>query len=86
MIGVNPTYWDKIMEQESPVTKEQIANMIISELLEKWPETAVLFKKHNMACLGCVVAPFYSVDDAISIYGLARDPFLNELVLLCGSS
>ena len=72
------------MQQETAITKEQIAETLISELLEKWPATAVIFQKHNMACVGCVVAPFYSIEVAISIYGLEREPFLNELALAIG--
>ncbi|MCA9942936.1 MAG: DUF1858 domain-containing protein [Ardenticatenaceae bacterium] len=67
------------MENNSPVKSEQIAEMIISDVLERWPETAVVFQKYNMACVGCVVAPFYDIEAAISIYGLARETFLAEL-------
>ena len=68
-----------IMAQKSPVTSEQIAEMIISDVLARWPETAVIFQKYNMACVGCVVAPFYTIEVAISIYRLDRDQFLQEL-------
>ncbi len=67
------------MAQKSPMTSEQIAKMIISDVLERWPETAVVFQENNMACVGCVVAPFYSIEAAISIYHLDRDRFLQEL-------
>ncbi len=67
------------MAQKSPVTSEQIAEMIISDVLARWPETAVIFQKYNMACVGCVVAPFYTIEVAISIYRLDRDQFLQEL-------
>lgn len=67
------------MKNNSPVTTEQIAEMNISIFLERWPETAVIFQKYNMACVGCVVAPFYSIEAAISIYQLDRDQFLQDL-------
>lgn len=67
------------MDNSSPIKSEQIAEMIISDVLERWPETAVVFHKHNMACVGCVVAPFYSIEAAISIYHLDREQFLQEL-------
>ena len=70
------------MTEKSAITTEQVAETTVSDLLAQWPETAVLFKKYNMACVGCVVAPFYSVDDAIAIYGLAREEFLNGLLEL----
>ena len=58
---------------------EQIANETVEDLLKKWPETADVFNRYGMACVGCVVAPFYSVGDAIEIYHLDRDEFLNAL-------
>ena len=67
------------MDNNSPIKTEQIAEMIISDVLERWPETAVIFHKYNMACVGCVVAPFYSIEAAISIYRLDRDQFLQDL-------
>lgn len=72
------------MENESSITADRIAEMIIADLLERWPETAVVFNKYNMACIGCVVAPFYTIEAAISIYGLNRQQFLNELAQMIG--
>ena len=69
----------KKMENNLRITAEQIADMIISDVLERWPETAVVFHKYNMACVGCVVAPFYTIEAAISIYSLNRDQFLQDL-------
>lgn len=69
-----------MMDNNSPVESEQIAEMIISDVLERWPKTAVVFHKYNMACVGCVVAPFYDIEAAIDIYRLDREQFLQELV------
>ena len=68
-----------MMKNSSTVKTEQIAEMIISDVLERWPETAVIFHKYNMACVGCVMAPFYDIEAAIEIYRLDRDQFLQEL-------
>jgi hybrid cluster-associated redox disulfide protein len=73
-----------MMDNNSPIKTEKIAEMIISDVLERWPETAVIFQKYNMACVGCVVAPFYSIDAAISIYHLDREQFLAELAQVVG--
>jgi len=58
---------------------EQIANETVENLLNRWPKTADVFRRYGMACVGCAVAPFYSVGDAIEIYNLSRDEFLNEI-------
>ncbi len=65
---------------------EQIANETVQNLLNRWPETADVFHRYGMACVGCAVAPFYSVGDAIDIYNLSRDEFLNEIIKVIGSS
>ena len=59
---------------------EQIENETVEDLLKKWPETADVFNRYGMACVGCVVAPFYSVGNAIEIYNLDRDEFLDALL------
>lgn len=62
------------------MTKETVIKLTIEELLHRWPQTAELFQDYQMACVGCVMAPFYSVLDAISIYDLDEEPFLNDLM------
>lgn len=65
----------------------EIGELTITELLARWPETAVVFHHHHMACVGCAVAPFYTVADAAAIYDLPVEPFLTELqrVIINGS-
>ena len=60
--------------------QEQIANETVENLLNRWPETAEVFHRHGMACVGCAVAPFYSVADAINTYHISHAEFLNELL------
>jgi hybrid cluster-associated redox disulfide protein len=57
----------------------QLAEMKISEVLAQWPATADVFHKHAMACVGCVVAPFYTIADAASVYSLPEETFIAEL-------
>lgn len=57
----------------------QLAEMKISEVLEQWPATAEVFHRHAMACVGCVVAPFYTIADAASVYSLPQETFIAEL-------
>jgi hybrid cluster-associated redox disulfide protein len=58
---------------------EILAEMTIEALLRRWPETAVVFHKHNMACAGCAVAPFYTAADAAQVYGLPPEELLTEI-------
>ena len=61
---------------------ETLAKTTLEELFQRWPETAVVFQRHQMACVGCVVAPFYTVADAANVYGLDEAAFLEELAPL----
>lgn len=56
-----------------------LAEMIITDALGRWPETAAVFHKHNMSCVGCAVAPFFTIADAASVYRIPLEPFLEEL-------
>lgn len=54
-------------------------DMLITEVLKRWPQTVEVFHRHNMACVGCPVAPYYSIQDAATVYGLSPAVFLAEL-------
>lgn len=58
---------------------ETLARMSISDVLERWPATADVFHANAMACVGCAVAPFYTISDAILVYNLPGERFLAEL-------
>ena len=61
-------------------TPEALGEMIITDVLERWPNTADVFHNHAMACVGCAVAPFYTINDAALVYRLPVDDFLAELL------
>lgn len=52
----------------------------ISDLLRDYPQAIPVFFKHRMACVGCSMSAFETIESAASIYGLAPDAFLNEVV------
>lgn len=55
------------------------ANMNVKEVLARWPQTARLFQQLNMACIGCVVAPYCTITAAAKDYGLSLEDFLAAL-------
>ena len=62
------------MTQEHPMSQRTI-----EDVLTNWPETAVVFKHHNMACIGCPVSHFYTVAEAAAVYQLPLAEFVAEL-------
>ncbi|MCP5097804.1 MAG: DUF1858 domain-containing protein [Chloroflexi bacterium] len=59
--------------------KMLLAEMTVEDLLKRWPKTAVVFNEHQMACVGCVVAEFYTVAEAANIYDLTEEAFIAKL-------
>jgi hybrid cluster-associated redox disulfide protein len=51
----------------------------IADITRRWPETVSVFIAHGMLCIGCVVGPFHSIDDACAEYGIDTDRLLIEL-------
>ncbi len=58
---------------------EQLETMPIDEVIRRWPETIAVFRRHQMACVGCAVAPFFTIADAARIYELPAGQFAAEL-------
>lgn len=67
-----------------PVT----ADWMVDEILTVWPQTMTIFLKRRMNCVGCCMAAFERLGDALQIYGEAEDVFLAELnqVVLMGAA
>jgi hybrid cluster-associated redox disulfide protein len=53
--------------------------MSVSEILDTWPEVIPVFLTHKMACVGCSVADFMTLEDALDIYKLNEESFIEEL-------
>jgi hybrid cluster-associated redox disulfide protein len=62
------------MAQEHPLPQKSI-----EEVLTNWPETAVVFKRRTMACIGCPVSQFCTITDAAAVYNLPLEQFIAEL-------
>jgi len=58
---------------------DQITTMSVSAVLDRWPQTADVFNQFNMACVGCPVAPYYTVTEAATVYKLSVDEFIAVL-------
>jgi hybrid cluster-associated redox disulfide protein len=55
------------------------ATMTVDQVMSKWPATIAVFRRHQMACVGCPVAPFTTLAEAAVIYGISLSQFLTEL-------
>lgn len=62
------------------MTPPQIeAGQLVADVLAKWPQTIPVFTGHQMACVGCPIAPFETLAEVAAIYRLDLRDFLREL-------
>ena len=54
-------------------------NMTIREVLDQFPEGAKVFIRRRMACLGCPVEGFDTLEDAARIYRINVQELLKDL-------
>ncbi|MCB8945730.1 MAG: DUF1858 domain-containing protein [Ardenticatenaceae bacterium] len=59
--------------------QKQLSEMTVEEVLARWPETAVIFHEYTMACIGCALAPFCSIQDAADDYGIPTATLIDRL-------
>lgn len=58
---------------------DEVKFMNVSDLMNSWPETVPVFVKHRMACPGCVMAPFMTVLEVATEYGVCADNLAQDL-------
>ena len=68
------------MEDQLPTS-----DMAVGDVLEKWPETVPVFQELKMACVGCAMAPFDTLDDVAAIYKVDLSQFMKSLYLAINS-
>jgi hybrid cluster-associated redox disulfide protein len=60
---------------ESPLSSD----LIVADVLRRWPATIRVFAARRMACVGCAMAPFMTLEEAARSYGMELGTFLADL-------
>jgi len=55
------------------------ATQLISDVLERWPQTLAVFLHRRMACPGCAMASFMTLAEAADCYGVPPADLLSEV-------
>jgi hybrid cluster-associated redox disulfide protein len=62
------------------MTEDKITeDMTIREVIEKYPETAMVFAKYNIGCIGCIAASFERIKDIAGVHGTDVKSFVKDL-------
>ena len=54
-------------------------DLTLDEVMKIWPQTISVFLRHKMLCVGCLVNPFHTIEDACVEYELDEENFRAEL-------
>jgi len=54
-------------------------DMVIAEVLRMDRNTAMIFMRHGLHCLGCAGASMESIGDAAAVHGINADSLVNDL-------
>ena len=54
-------------------------DMSITEVVEKYPDTAEIFMQHGMHCLGCMAARFENIEQGALAHGIDVDALIEDL-------
>ena len=57
------------------ITKETT----IEEVVEKYPETMIVFMQHGLHCVGCHVSAFESIEEGAMVHGINVDALIADL-------
>jgi hybrid cluster-associated redox disulfide protein len=62
------------------MAKDKITeDMTIKEVIDKYPETAMVFMKYNVGCIGCLAASFEKVKDIATVHGIDIKALVKDL-------
>lgn len=51
----------------------------VQSVFNRYPATVPVFVKYRMACVGCSLSAFTTLEEAIQVHELDAEPFLEEL-------
>ena len=54
-------------------------DLMIADVLARWPQTVSVFLRHHMICVGCGMARFETLSEIASVYDLDLNGLLHEL-------
>ena len=54
-------------------------NLTVEQILDRWPETARVFLKYHMNCVGCCMDRFETLEQALANYAIPPQVFLHDL-------
>jgi hybrid cluster-associated redox disulfide protein len=58
--------------------------LTMDDIMRRWPAAIGPILRHRLLCVGCPVAAFHSLDDAIRAHGIGEAAFRSDLAAAIG--
>jgi hybrid cluster-associated redox disulfide protein len=55
------------------------ADSLVQEVIERHPQTILVFVRHRLQCVGCDISPFHTIADSAREHAVTIEPLLGEL-------
>lgn len=55
------------------------ADSLVRQVVERYPQTILIFARHGLNCAGCCISPYHTIADSAREYGLSLEPLLDDL-------
>ena len=59
-------------------------DMTMDEIMRRWPATIRVVLDYGMLCVGCPIAPFHTVDDAVKEHAVDGGRFRHDVETVIG--
>jgi hybrid cluster-associated redox disulfide protein len=55
------------------------ADSLVQEVVERYPQTILVFVRHRLQCVGCDISPFHTIADSAYQHAVNIEPLLGDL-------
>jgi hybrid cluster-associated redox disulfide protein len=60
-------------------TQENLLELTVEQILERWPQAYSVFMKHGTKCVGCFIQPFCTLKDVAETYQLSLETLIDDI-------
>lgn len=65
----------RVAKNKDLITKD----MLMGEIVSKYPETSEALLQSGLHCVGCMISPYESLESGVAVHGIPLKPLLKEL-------
>jgi hybrid cluster-associated redox disulfide protein len=55
------------------------ADSLVQDVIERHPQTILVFVRHRLQCVGCDISPFHTIADSAREHAVTIEPLLGDL-------